>query len=1003
MGNFASKIWLWVITCMVMPSAACAAGLGNLTVQSMLGQPLNAEIEIVSLQGGEGDTLAARLASSEAFRQANIDLNPALLTVKFAVVRKPDGRYVMTMTSKQPINEPFVDMLVELNWSNGRLVREYTFLLDPPEYAGPPRATQAPISTAVLPRTISPRPAEVAPTVPATPTMAGPVPPSAPAEPLASAQAAAAERTAPAQVAPAEPIVPAQAAPSTEPSQGQTLPTEAQQPASAPVQVGAAPAAEVPAALVQEPPVAVTYEVKRGDTLSRIAMRNSVDGVNLQQMLVAMFRANQEAFVGDNMNRLRAGKIINIPEKEAAASVSPTDARRVVVAQFADFKDYRRSLGGAVAAAPAPQESGRQVSGPITAQEKEKPTPQKGSAKDQLRLSAADDAKRGGKAAGTAVADDLAAKEKALREANERIALLEKNLQDLQKLAQIKSEAGAQLQQQAQAAKAGQAGQPPKAAQLEGPAKAAPAPKVEAPKGPEAAKFAEAAKPAPAAKAQEAGKAAEPAKAPLATKGPELAKAPEAGKAPVIPQPPAQIAKAPEPAKAPEAGRATEAAKAPEAVAKAAVPAKPEASKAAPTAAPKAAPQPAPSEPSFFDELLDNPYALGGAGGAVILLAGYATYAWRKKRTAQFATGVMSVAPSDVNSVLGTAGGRNIDTGSSSFQSDFSQAGIGKIDTEEIDPIAEADVYMAYGRDAQAEEILREALAKDSSRQAIRLKLLEIYANRKDARAFEAAANELHAATGGRGPDWEKAANLGLSIDPTNTLYGGKPSAGMTTTRMAAVAAPDTDTTQQAGPVNIDFDIGGVTSTTPPPDINLDAGTPSQAGAAPAGLDFDLGLGGDKLAQESPIAAIPAAPAAPAADSGLMSIDFNLPASEAPAQTAPEPAPAASNTDLGAIDFDIGLPGSTEAKAEPKTEAAPKAPAIELGAISLDLGAPGGGNGSGGAPDARWQEVATKLDLAKAYEEMGDKDGARELLKEVVKEGDTAQQQQAQTMLQTLG
>ena len=163
-------------------------------------------------------------------------------------------------------------------------------------------------------------------------------------------------------------------------------------------------------------------------------MRNSVDGVNLQQMLVAMFRANQEAFVGDNMNRLRAGKIINIPEKEAAASVSPTDARRVVVAQFADFKDYRRSLGSAVAAAPAPQESGRQVSGPITAQEKEKPTPQKGSAKDQLRLSAADDAKRGGKAAGTAVADDLAAKEKALREANERIALLEKNLQDLQKV-----------------------------------------------------------------------------------------------------------------------------------------------------------------------------------------------------------------------------------------------------------------------------------------------------------------------------------------------------------------------------------------------------------------------------------------------------------------------------------------------------------------------------------------------------------------------------------------
>jgi pilus assembly protein FimV len=79
---------------------------------------------------------------------------------------------------------------------------------------------------------------------------------------------------------------------------------------------------------------------------------------------------------------------------------------------------------------------------------------------------------------------------------------------------------------------------------------------------------------------------------------------------------------------------------------------------------------------------------------------------------------------------------------------------------------------------------------------------------------------------------------------------------------------------------------------------------------------------------------------------------------------------------------------------------------MDLASISLDLGAPpAGGNGSGSAaaPDPRWQEVATKLDLAKAYEEMGDKDGARELLKEVMREGDAAQQQQAQTMLQVLG
>ena len=130
-----------------------------------------------------------------------------------------------------------------------------------------------------------------------------------------------------------------------------------------------------------------------------------------------------------------------------------------------------------------------------------------------------------------------------------------------------------------------------------------------------------------------------------------------------------------------------------------------------------------------------------------------------------------------------------------------------------------------------------------------------------------------------------------------------------------------------------------------------------------------------------------AAEAAPAADAGL-SIDFDLPtmAIEAPAAAAPA-AEAAS------IDFDLGEP-------EAQPEAA--APDLNLGDISLDLGSPEAG-GEGGAPSAQWQEVATKLDLAKAYQDMGDKDGARELLNEVMQEGDAAQQGQAKTMLDALG
>ena len=123
-------------------------------------------------------------------------------------------------------------------------------------------------------------------------------------------------------------------------------------------------------------------------------------------------------------------------------------------------------------------------------------------------------------------------------------------------------------------------------------------------------------------------------------------------------------------------------------------------------------------------------------------------------------------------SAMGMTGAQSIDTDQTSAQMDFSTAPA-KAEPEEIDPVAEADVYMAYGRDAQAEEILKEALAKDGGRSDVRLKLLEIYANRKDAAAFGAVANELHASTGGQGADWEKAAALGQGIDPANALYSG--------------------------------------------------------------------------------------------------------------------------------------------------------------------------------------------------------------------------------------
>jgi pilus assembly protein FimV len=1017
---------------MLSPSLVFAAGLGKLTVLSALGQPLRAEVEVVSLAPGEADSLTAKLASIQAFQQAGIDYNAALQSIKLAIERRAGGKHVVVLTSQQPLNEPFFDILIELNWTSGRLLREYTFLLDPPEYKAPTLATPAQPAAPAQP---APAPAAAAPEAPA---------PTAQPVPVVPVPVPAAGTPQPAPAAPSEPSTQTSTTPEV------VVPVPAPQaPAAAdgeaPTTTSAEPAAPQPAppeerALVSEPPKeAVTYQVRRGDTLARIAQRNKIEGVTLQQMLVALFQANQDAFVADNMNRLRTGKILTIPDKDAATALGRDDARRLVTAQWVDFEDYRRSLGLAVAEAPARAEAGRQTAGKISATaEGQQPTPPKEPQKDQLRIARAEDTSRAGKAA--ASSDDLAAKDRALREANERVAALEKNVADMKKLLDLKSGAAQQP-----AAKS--------------PQESAPTPAAKAPQDSASAKAAASAtkaQPEPAAKSAqpEAAKAPVPVPAPApapaaAAKAPaaELAAkaaAADASKAAVKAGEPA--AKAPEPIKVAEASKAAETAKAADAAkaptdaakaappasaakaaeaAKAPVPPAADAAKAAPKAAPTATPPAPVAAPGMFDDLLSNEYALAGLAGVVVLLGFYAAYAWRKKkREAAFADSVMGAAPSETNSVFGTTGGASIDTGSSSFQSDFSQSGIGKIDTEEIDPIAEADVYMAYGRDAQAEEILKEALAKDSSRQTIRVKLLEIYANRKDTRAFETVAGELYAATNGQGPEWQKATALGSSIDPQNPLYGGRkaeeaprPMApgpiSMPMPDLVLPSAADTATASAAAPAldfNLDLGGGGGTEAAQP-DITLDIGTPAHADAAPGGLDFDLGLGGggDKPSEEksdfSPSGTLiidqAPMPEAPAADASL-GIDFDLPgagAATAPASPALEPAVSTASSD-GSIEFDLGTSGAAAPAAQPEPAAAP---ALDLSAISLDMGSEPAAEAPAGGGDARWQEVATKLDLAKAYEEMGDKDGARELLKEVVKEGDSAQQQRAQSMLAALG
>ncbi len=822
-GKTVTGIRIAMAALLCAPLLAYSAGLGRFTVNSALGQPLNAEIEIVSLQSGEEDSLTARLASPEAFRQAGIELSSALVGLQFSI-EKRGNRPVIRLITVQPVNEPFLDLLVELQWATGRLVREYTFLLDPPEYRGPKPAAAAPVAAP------EPKPAPVA--VPA------------PTKPVPRAEARS---------------------------------------------ISAAPVA---ADARQE-------EVKKGDTLGAIARRNKPDGVTLNQMLIALYRTNQDAFIRGNINLVRAGRILNVPDREALAAIDAAEANQLVQSHMSDFSDYKRKLGAAVAAAPAAPVREREVTGRVTAKP-EVPAPAE--QKDQLKLSKADPVKPGAAPARAARDDDRVARERALKESQSRVSDLEKNVADLQKLVEMKNQQMAELERKA------------------------------------------------------AAKPATPPPAPVSA--------------------PATVAKAPEPAKAPEkaAEKATD--KAPEKAMK----------KAPPASTPG---KPAAPEKSFVEEFIEDPIALGGLGAVVLLLGGYGAWAWRKKKASQsqFQDSVLGAATgAGASSVFAPATPQGADTPPSPAVAEASMASVSggsvaRAESDEVDPIAEADVYMAYGRDAQAEEILKESLGKDPNRVAVHAKLLEIYANRKDAKSFEQSALKLKGLTNGAGPEWGKAMALGSAIDPGNGLYGGGAASATAAAPAAAAPALDFDIGGGAEPAadaktdsgGLDFDIGSVALAAAPASDFASGGTlkldTTETQPASGGLDFDLG-GGAEDDSEKKMLMPRKAPAAPAADpDATVAMDFDL------------------NLDLGS--------------SKPEPAKAADAP-IDLGGLSFDLGTPSGGE-SGGANDAKWQEVATKLDLAKAYQEMGDKDGARELLNEVVKEGDAAQQGQAQQMLAGLG
>jgi pilus assembly protein FimV len=448
-----------------------------------------------------------------------------------------------------------------------------------------------------------------------------------------------------------------------------------------------------------------------------------------------------------------------------------------------------------------------------------------------------------------------------------------------------------------------------------------------------------------------------------------------------------------------------------------AAPAKP-----APKPAPKVAPPP-PPEPSLVDDLLENPWIPGAVLGVLALLLGAGVYRIRQRRKSTQVDSSFLESRLQPDSFFGASGGQRIDTGEGATTGSSMVYSPSQLDAAgDVDPVAEADVYLAYGRDLQAEEILKEALRTNPQRVAIHAKLLEIYAKRRDLKAFEMVATDAYNLTGGAGAEWEHICELGRELDPGNPMYrpGGQPGeaamgaaatgAAAGAAALAAAAMPAREDAHAAASnvdLDLDFSLGDEPDAPPPPPPSAAsrarakaeaeaAQELARAAAAPPPLEMDFGEATGKFerAAEPPAPELPhiEEPEAVRLDAPGLTLNENslaFTAEPAPAPPPPPPprataAPAPAAPDPGMIEFDLGalsldLPASG-------TPAAAEAP---IDALAM--------------PDETEDPLATKLALAEEFNAIGDADGARSLAEEVVAEASGDLKSRAQRLLAEIG
>ncbi|MDR2164999.1 MAG: hypothetical protein LBO79_05095 [Zoogloeaceae bacterium] len=883
--------------------------------------------------------MSARMAAEEAFRQAKVDhSSPSLVALRFAVERS-GGKAVIRVTSSRPINDPFMDFLVELDWPSGRLVRQYTFLLDPPEVleqkverpqvAAPAKILEAPVVPAVSPD--------------------DPKPPSA-------------------------------------------------------------------VAVVAE---AGEHAVKRGETLRGIAAANVPEGVTLEQMLVALYRNNTGAFIGKNMNRLRSGAVLRIPSRDEAASVPVDEARRTFRTQASEWRNYRNKL--AAVDFPDGKTSKKGILRSGKDEQRELPLTKK----DRVEVSPAN--QKGGPPS----EEDKIAAERELRDAKDRVA-------DLERIVKSQSESLARLERQLRDAKS---------------------------------------------------------KEPV-TRGDK--KTDDNDKSEDDPEPVPSEVNPPFPSSLPESrslGMPVE-------TSLVVLPMPVSADFPAPVsvvASPQVEDEPVKPSPVKEADVGDGdvdgeeegsgilPWAIGGGLALVAAILGI-VFVRRRKSGGSGETSDEKIVPDlssplepESHSIFQEPGGQSVDTSvlpeaqqETSGFSEFTKGAGAFEEGGDVDPINEADLYLGYGKDAQAEEILLDALQKDPHRLSVSIKLLEVYALRGSVKQFDALASEVYAQTGGGGEDWAKVVALGQEVNPSNPLYGGSSA----TSAMPSDVGSATDTALDFSFAKTDidphplpspeFDFGG-TSTSPASSGAADfAGKEADAQVLSGSFDVtryeepqqesvsttdvDLSFTSDfsptRMSLEQTVSEPPpVAGKAPVAEPPpVAGVESDIPLVVVPdiaqpvAREASPPAFASPSKpvseDVGAgklgestlfgtdslapdVEFDVALTESTVLEEKNDLydidDLDTPAPAVQAPPLDTSLLEPRAGSKpaaqvspaatppSGAFDESRRDEVNTKLELAQAYEDMGDVEGARELLNEVLNEGAPDQVEQAGVILGRLG